>query len=110
MDRFIPPSTRPTLEPKAVELCLRLGNTIFGVYFTDLTDARDAARHINLTGRDVEIFEKNGGRVVEFSKGVAINPLKQPVPPDFVGFPEVAVPADPKVEEEPGKNQEVFYG
>ncbi len=110
MGSFIPPSTIPTSEPKAVELCLRLGNAIFGVSFTDLAGAREAARHINLTGRDVEIFEKNGGKVLEFLKGMAINPLKRPAPPYLVTVPEVAVAADLKVEQRPGNNPELSYG
>jgi hypothetical protein len=50
-------------------------------------EAREAAYHINLFGRDVEIYEKKSGKVVELSKGVAINPLMRPAPSFFVAIP-----------------------
>jgi hypothetical protein len=81
MSEMLQPSTTQTPEPRAVEMCLRLGNEIFGVTFTDLTDAREAARHINLTGRDVEIYERNSGKVLEASKGIATSPLSRRAPP-----------------------------
>jgi hypothetical protein len=55
-------------------------NEIFGVYFTDLPAAREAARHINLGGRDVAIYERKTGKVVEYSKAAETRPLTRPAP------------------------------
>jgi hypothetical protein len=108
MSENLQPSNTQTSKP-GTELCLRLGNAIFGVSFTDLTDAREAARHINLTGRDVEIYERNTGKVLESLKGVTINPPPRPAPPYFVTVPEVAIPAGPRVDE-PENNPRLSYG
>ena len=80
MSSIHPLSNTPKSELEAVELCLRLGDAIFGVSFTDLTDAREAARQINLTGRDVEIYEKTSGKVLESSKGMGNNALTRSAP------------------------------
>jgi len=50
------------------ELCLRIGKMVFGVSFTDIEEARDAARRIIRSGRDVEIYEKISGKVLETSE------------------------------------------
>jgi hypothetical protein len=61
-----------------------MGNEIFGISFTDIAAAREAARHINLAGRDVEIYETHSGMVVESSRGVSFNRLPRRAPPYFV--------------------------
>jgi hypothetical protein len=78
MGRLFPPPAARTLRPGAAELHLRMGKKIFGVSFTDLAEARDAARHINLSGRDVEIYEKDSSKVLVSLK--AVGPQDQPVP------------------------------
>ncbi|OYV41634.1 MAG: hypothetical protein B7Z80_01045 [Rhodospirillales bacterium 20-64-7] len=56
-----------SLEPAAypeVELCLRVDAEVFGVTFVDLAEARSIAGKISARGRDVEIFEKDSGRIL----------------------------------------------
>ncbi len=62
--------SNPPVDDARVELCLRIDRKMFGVSFTDLETAREAARHINLSGRDVQIYERYTGRVLEESKAV----------------------------------------
>lgn len=69
MNKIGPTADDRTLELGVEELCLRIGTATFGIFFLDLENAREAAHHINLSGRDVEIFEKKSGRVVEVCGG-----------------------------------------
>ena len=72
--------TKRTCEPGSVEPHLDVGDTILCVSFPTLAAAREAARRLNLSGRDVKIFEMNSGKVVELSVGVASNPPTRPTP------------------------------
>ncbi len=89
MGKILPPANTQAIESGAAELYLRIGQAIFGVSFTDLAEARQAARQINLSGRDVEIFEKKTGKVLEWSAGLAGKQQSDAVAPFVIAKPEL---------------------
>jgi hypothetical protein len=46
------------------ELYLLFGDALFGISFLDLAEAKAMADLLCATGREVDVFEKNSGRVV----------------------------------------------
>ncbi len=47
------------------ELCLLVDGKIFGMSFLTLESARRAAHYLNATDREVDVFERQSGRVIE---------------------------------------------
>ncbi len=47
------------------ELCLLMDGQIFGMSFMSLPSARKAAYHLSAFGREIEIFERKSGKVLE---------------------------------------------
>ena len=72
MTRFSPRFDTLTSGQAAPELCLRIGKQIFGISFPSLAEARDAAHQIILSGREVEIYERESGKILESSKAVSV--------------------------------------
>jgi hypothetical protein len=74
MDSYSPFTNPQPRDASAGELYLRVGTEIFGVSFLNLPDAQIVARQISASGRDVDIFEKNSGFVLQSYRVKGANP------------------------------------